>query len=205
MSYVTYREEWRRLYLDEKMPISSIAEAYGCTGRTVLNHLAALGIDTSDPFSRFVDEWVAFRERGWSYAAIARRYGCGSGTVRSRLKGKAPAPLQGCGDLTRTFVCKMEHRASRYGRAWAVDAEYLWGLFLKQERRCALSGIELTMQEPGKYYGTASLDRIDSAEGYVPGNVQWVHATLNVMKNDLSQTDFVAWCKAVARYATAKA
>ena len=197
--YACFRGEWVCLYTEERRMVSAIAEAYGCAGRTVLNQLKAAGVDTSDPFSRFADEWVALREEGWSYAAIAREYGCSAGTVSRQVKDRVP-PREGGGDLTRTFLCKMEHRARRYDRTWAVNAEYLWALFLQQERRCALSGLNLSMREEGRYSGTASLDRIDSSRGYVRGNVQWVHATVNTMKNDLPQEDFVAFCEAVATH-----
>lgn len=48
-------------------------------------------------------------------------------------------------------------------------------------------------------YTTASLDRIDSARPYEPGNVQWVHKTINMMKQQFSQGVFIGWCHKVAQ------
>jgi hypothetical protein len=65
-------------------------------------------------------------------------------------------------------------------------------LFEKQECQCALSRLPLTMNVD------ASLDRIDSSQGYVGGNLQWVHQDINTMKWDLTQERFIQLCKMVA-------
>lgn len=83
-----------------------------------------------------------------------------------------------------------------------VDFKYLWELFLLQNRKCALSGLDLTFHGNRKSYGgferTASLDRIDSDQGYYKGNIQWVHKHVNIMKNKYSQEYFTMICKLVA-------
>ena len=48
---------------------------------------------------------------------------------------------------------------------------------------------------------TASLDRKDSSLGYTLDNIQWVHRTVNKIKLDLQQDEFVEWCKRVAAHA----
>ncbi len=81
-------------------------------------------------------------------------------------------------------------------------AEDLWKLFLQQNKKCALSGIELTFSKirkdtTGK---TISLDRIDSSKGYVPGNVQFVHKHINIMKNKFDQDYFISLCKSIINH-----
>lgn len=75
-------------------------------------------------------------------------------------------------------------------------------LFLKQNRKCILSGIEIGFPKAwgvkSKTNITASLDRIDSSKGYVKGNVQWVHKTINSMKMNMSDINFIDLCKKVA-------
>jgi hypothetical protein len=80
-----------------------------------------------------------------------------------------------------------------------ITKEYVWDLFIKQNRKCSLSGIELTFptKHKDKTY-TASLDRIDSSKGYIEGNVQWVHKDINMMKRIYSQEYFINMCKLVA-------
>ena len=50
------------------------------------------------------------------------------------------------------------------------------------------------------YVGTASLDRIDSTKGYTKNNIQWVHKTINKMKNVLHDEEFIQWCNLIANY-----
>ena len=42
------------------------------------------------------------------------------------------------------------------------------------------------------------MDRIDSTKGYIKGNVQWVHKTVNIMKNTFDNTLFINLCKKIA-------
>ena len=66
---------------------------------------------------------------------------------------------------------------------------------------CVLSGRPITYKRfPRDSFSTASLDRIDSAKGYVKGNVQWIHKEVNRMKSDLSDEQFIAFCCEVARF-----
>ena len=45
---------------------------------------------------------------------------------------------------------------------------------------------------------TASLDRIDSTKGYVPGNIQWVHKDINRIKNKFSMDELLSYVKKIA-------
>lgn len=61
---------------------------------------------------------------------------------------------------------------------------------------CAVTGLELTYslcaEEDGKRRpNAASIDRIDSSLGYVPGNVRVISWIGNWMKGDLSESDFL--------------
>lgn len=78
-----------------------------------------------------------------------------------------------------------------------VTKEYAWDLFLKQNKKCALTGIELIISADHKY-NTASIDRIDSSKGYEEDNIQWVHKHINFMKRTYSQDYFIELCKKVA-------
>ncbi len=79
-----------------------------------------------------------------------------------------------------------------------------WELFEKQNRKCALSGVELYFAKNNKEVKekkqTASLDRIDSTKGYVKGNIQWVHKDINKMKWNWNQSNFINWCKLITNY-----
>lgn len=87
------------------------------------------------------------------------------------------------------------------GYVFDVTIEYLWELFLAQDRKCMLSGLPLYVSNRHAQGGEerASLDRINSDVGYIPGNIQWVHPTINFMKHAMPQERFIELCKAVAK------
>jgi hypothetical protein len=84
---------------------------------------------------------------------------------------------------------------------FSISIDYIWKLFIKQNRQCALTGQQLIFRSrSGISDGTASLDRIDSSKGYVEGNVQWVHKDVNTVKWDLTLDNFFKVCKMVVEY-----
>jgi len=84
----------------------------------------------------------------------------------------------------------------------SLDAlELLWHT---QNGCCALTGWPMTMELANGVVPTnCSLDRTDSQQGYVVGNVQLVCRAVNVAKSNLAQSDFIALCKAVLEKANA--
>lgn len=83
------------------------------------------------------------------------------------------------------------------GLSWDLTIEYLWDMYVAQDKKCALSGVEIGWSEKG-LTATASIDRIDSQEGYIKGNVQLVHKDVNFMKQQFDQEYFINMCKAIA-------
>jgi hypothetical protein len=87
------------------------------------------------------------------------------------------------------------------GVEFNVTKEFVWDVYLKQQGKCALTGIDLKLVSKFKagYLGstTASLDRIDSSIGYVEGNIQWVYKPINLMKWKLSTDEFIRLCRLV--------
>lgn len=79
-----------------------------------------------------------------------------------------------------------------------ITIDNLIDLWNKQSGRCALTGVEMvtTAGDPFK----VSVDRIDSAAGYCPNNIQLVCTWVNMAKYTLSNEKFIAWCKLVARH-----
>lgn len=76
-----------------------------------------------------------------------------------------------------------------------LTIEYLWNLYITQNRKCAITGNELpNILE-------ASLDRIDSSKGYIEGNVQWVTVQANKCKHILSMSELYEFAKKVLDHA----
>lgn len=106
---------------------------------------------------------------------------------------------QGCGELPMYYFNTTKNRARKLQIEFNISIEYLWNLFLQQDRKCALSGVEICFTQKWKKRGeqTASIDRIDSSKGYIEGNVQWVHKDVNYMKQEYSMEYFLHWVKQI--------
>jgi len=84
------------------------------------------------------------------------------------------------------------------GLKFDLDIVWAWNLYKKQNKKCALTGLPIGFGKHNEET-TASLDRINSFNGYVNGNVQWVHKDVNVMKNIFPVKYFVSMCGLVYR------
>ena len=118
---------------------------------------------------------------------------------QSRKRGKNHALFMGYEEISSSMWSSINHHASKRNIDVKLTIKQAWKQFIKQGRRCALSGIILTFAPTRKTanQSTASLDRINSKGIYKPSNIQWLHKDLNRMKWSLSQEEFVAWCKLV--------
>ena len=68
-----------------------------------------------------------------------------------------------------------------------LTKEYIKDLLIKQDYKCAYSGLEFDLNTINC---TPSIDRIDSSKGYVMGNVAIVRTDINKMKNNYSMDLF---------------
>jgi hypothetical protein len=93
---------------------------------------------------------------------------------------------------------KYQLSAKSRGLAWELTIDDGVELYRQQDGKCALTGVPITCAGDFTNGITASIDRIDNAKGYVPGNVQLVHKEVNMMRGTLSVPRFLELCKAVA-------
>lgn len=99
-----------------------------------------------------------------------------------------------------TYLNQIINRANKIGVEYNLTPRYMYDLFIQQNQKCSLSGIDIKFTNSWKSRSdqTASLDRIDNTKGYIIGNVQWVHKQINFMKGTMTQEDFINFCKLVA-------
>lgn len=93
-------------------------------------------------------------------------------------------------------------RARQRKHECTINLAYLKNLWNIQSQ-CPYSGVQLVLSAPGKRIDliySASLDRIDSTKGYIPGNVQFVSTAVNYMKNTMSHEETLKLCKLIAQY-----
>jgi hypothetical protein len=121
-------------------------------------------------------------------------------------RGNEHHSWKGCGEISKDLFNSYRNSAADRNLEFNVTIEYMWSLFLKQNRKCALTGWEIhfppTYREKTKK--TASPDRIDSKKGYVKGNIQWIHQDVNYLKSNWDPLYFVEICTAVATEARKK-
>jgi hypothetical protein len=112
-----------------------------------------------------------------------------------RGNGKTHYKWSGHEELSGQYWSRMCNGAARRGLEVKIDIKYCWDLFIKQDRKCALSGVDLEIKIKNM---TASLDRIDSKVGYIEGNLQWIHKVVQRMKWNLSDEEFTKWCSLIS-------
>lgn len=105
---------------------------------------------------------------------------------------------RGCGDISADYWYSQKTHAKNRRREFLITIEEAWSLFQKQEGNCAYTGLPLVFQRGKLVKQTASLDRIDSAGGYVPHNLQWVHKDVNRLKGTFPHERFLEICRLVA-------
>lgn len=108
---------------------------------------------------------------------------------------------KGYGEISMDKFSAIKKSAEKRKISFEITIEYIWDLFLIQDRKCALTGEEIYFQKRRSDESdlTASLDRIDSSIGYIEGNVQWVHKKINQIKWDLNIEELVIWCKKIIK------
>lgn len=108
-------------------------------------------------------------------------------------KHKKPPNWKGYGKVTGTYISALKHGAKKRGIDYdpKVTAQYLYEIFLQQNQKCAITGTQLDLTN------NASVDRIDSRKGYIPGNIWWVTKNINKMKLDFTLDHFIQLCEMV--------
>lgn len=118
-----------------------------------------------------------------------------------KLVGKKNHRFTGYKEITGEYLATMRQGAKVRDLEFKITKEYLWKIFIKQNRKCALSGVDLFVKINRKdKNGTASVDRINPDKGYIIGNVQWIHKDINRMKNKYKENIFLQWCKKIAEH-----
>jgi hypothetical protein len=139
---------------------------------------------------------------------------CSCGTIKNVLQthliqGKSKSCLQCCSlgnksacykgyeGLSGNKYTSIKKGAEKRGYQFEVDIIYLWELYVEQDKKCNLTKMDIEFGKVSNGKGTASLDRINNNEGYVEGNVQWLHKDVNIMKNKFEQEHFIHICERI--------
>ena len=87
------------------------------------------------------------------------------------------------------------------GIEWEIDKDYIHKIWDKQKGKCNITGLNMTWSKGnGVIRYSASIDRMNSNVGYVIGNIQLVCSMINIMKNNLSDSELYWWSKAIVEH-----
>ena len=95
----------------------------------------------------------------------------------------------------KTMCTKAKQRVNREFDP-DVDWEFLFDIWDRQNGMCRYSRVPLSIE--ANHPHKVSLDRIDSQQGYLKGNLQLVSATVNRMKQEFEEDLFLDLCKRIA-------
>lgn len=98
-------------------------------------------------------------------------------------------------DISKNFWSNIISNAKIRNIEVKITPEDIWDIWIKQNMKCKLSGIELNIKCNKEI--TASVDRIDSNLPYAKDNIQIIHKHINIMKLDHSQDYFLYLCSAI--------
>jgi len=201
--------------VEQGMTLTAISKKYEMPIVTTYRKLKALGLKPTKrrtyikgkKFNRLlvIEEDRSKKNGSW----ICR---CDCGKIKSiKADHLISGNTESCGCLAHDLKWKGHEEIS--GDYWSdiirkaklrslsveIEIEDAWKQYLKQNRCCALSGIEICFDGSKRHKNqTASLDRMDSNKGYTKGNIQWVHKTVQRMKMDLDENLFLQFCERIA-------
>lgn len=107
---------------------------------------------------------------------------------------------RGFGEIGRDEYTSIKKGAESRKMKFDVTIDFLWNLFLEQNRKCHYTGNEIFFRSSRKGWKTSSLDRTDPSIGYTKDNVKWVHKDINIMKWVFSGSQFIEMCTKVTNY-----
>lgn len=116
--------------------------------------------------------------------------------------------FKGYGNIYSTYWSVLISNAKNRKIDFNLSIKDSWDLFVKQEGRCALTGLPIQFRRSSKDKSsnqTASLDRIDNnIRNYNMDNVWWLHKNVNRIKFKLSVDRFLELCHKITNYRTQK-
>lgn len=211
-------------FVDGRLAPQKIAQKYQVSIHAIKHRIRGLGLrrtsidellDKEKLYNEYIINNKSTTEISYDYGLspcgsavrhLLRKYGIKqhkftlSNTVR-KARDKTYIGFKG---LSGSYYCVIKAHAREKSREINITPQYIWWLYKKQKARCIYSGIKIYFaQKPwskNKRNQTASLDRIDSSMGYIIGNVQWVHKTIQKMKMELPDCDFIDLCNKISKY-----
>lgn len=207
-------------YCNKKRSPQDIARKIQCCPHTVYNTLKKFGIKQEirdgriqggEKFNRLTTVKVVGSSKNKTYiweclcecgsTSYVRTSQLKNGTVKSCgcavEKGKANKRWAGYEDISGNFWSGVKICAKNRNISFDLNIEDVWGLYLRQNKKCYLSGLDIGFII---YKETASVDRIDSTKPYTIDNVALCHKDINKIKASFSVEEFLYYCRLVSDF-----
>lgn len=104
---------------------------------------------------------------------------------------------KGYGMIPGKFYYNIMYNAKKRNLACDITILDLQDLYVKQDGKCYYTGRQLSLSPKALRTVKASIDRLDSSKGYTLDNIVFCSAIINVMKNTLTEAEFVLTCNEV--------
>ena len=213
-------ETLKREYLTNKKGVPTISKEFNTPVTTLYTLLRKHGIKRRPPSGKILKDytgkqfgdWTVIKKHETKNATWVCKCSCGtckpvkSGNFLSKGSTKCNnCKKTGCGEITGTRWSNIKNGGIQRNLEFTITVQYGWNLYLKQNKKCALTGEDIYFaprkkSNPTRAASNASLDRINSNKGYISGNVQWVLKKINMMKQGNSQKEFISLCKLVTKH-----
>lgn len=105
--------------------------------------------------------------------------------------------------VTMANIRATAHKRRKRGLAPLVvdiDAEYLKQVWRDQKGMCAITGIPMVRATEAKW-DSASVDRINPALGYIPGNVRLLIYCVNAFRGVMTDEQMIAVARKIVSFA----
>ncbi len=217
MNQFLTKKEISYLYFDLKLSAAKIAKQKNTSATSVIKLLHFYGLKPRlNRFPTPPTEYKKFKNIKviGKYSHGAQKYQCEcecGNIITTTYQCIFNRKSDGCNKCSKGnfykempghFWSKMILAAKERKLEFTITKEYIWELFLKQDRKCKFTGLCIYFPKRTTSFTnyTASLDRIDSSKGYIEGNVQWVHKKVNIMKQAMTDIEFINWCSLICNY-----
>lgn len=119
-------------------------------------------------------------------------------------RGEKSPYWKGYKSLSHTKWTYLINSAKKRKIPVTISIEDAYNLFCEQNGKCALTGLDISLDERCDKNKISSLDRIDSTKPYQKGNIQWVYKPINYMKYIFSTEEFIKLATLVVEYAKSR-
>lgn len=159
-------------------------------------------LSTFSSFGKFKCTWchckcICGKKKNIRAASLKRGDTKSCGCIKQRQRNHL---WKGCGEMSHAYWTSVKGNAAQRGLDFSISIQEAWNVFLSQGRKCVFTNENLVFTSNYchcKKKQTASLDRINSSMGYTLKNIRWIHKSINLMKMQLDDEEFIHLCKKV--------